>query len=159
MSSQLRFASCLLLCAIFLAPQLPALPQKSAAQKPAPAVSDRERERRSLAVNLAHAINSAENSYKSKQGTYVNWDTLIGNGDFSERGTKWASESFPTVAHAMYGSGAEIVPGWKLRLLLSKDSNRYDLLLEDVTDPQCSYAVVSDERGLIRQGKSIDCPL
>jgi hypothetical protein len=154
-----RFVSCVLLCAAFLVPPLPAIPQKSPAQKPPPAVSDRERERRSLAVNLARAINSAENSYKSKQGAYVNWDTLIGNGDFSEKGTKWASESFPTVAHAMYGSGLEIVPGWKLRLLLSKDANHYDLLLEDVTDPQCSYAVFSDERGLIRQSKSIDCPL
>lgn len=154
-----RFVSCALLCAALLLPPRIAMPQKTPAQKPAPAVSDRERERRSLAVNLARAINSAETSYKTKQGAYVNWDTLIGNGDFSEKGTKWASESFPTVAHAMYGSGPEIVPGWKLRLLLSKDANRYDLLLEDVTDPQCGYAVFSDERGLIRQGKSIDCPL
>lgn len=129
------------------------------AQKNVPGIADRERERRSLAVNLVRAINTAEANYMKKQGTYVTWETMIGNGDFSETGTKWAPESFPTVAHAMYGSGPEIVPGWKLRLHLSKDGHAYDLLLEDVTDPKCAFAVVSDERGLIRQGKSIACPL
>ena len=79
--------------------------------------------------------------------------------DFSSNGTKWAPADFPTVAHALYGNGAEIVPGWRLRLHLSKGDKAYDLLLEDVTDPKCGYAVFSDERGLIRQGKSIDCAL
>jgi hypothetical protein len=63
------------------------------------------------------------------------------------------------VAHAMYGSGAEIVPGWKLRLHISKDGNAYDLTLEDATDPKCNFAVFSNERGLIHQGKNIDCPI
>jgi hypothetical protein len=129
------------------------------AQKNVPAMPDRERERRSLAINLVRAINSAEANYKKVQGVFVTWDTLIGNGDFSPTGTKWAPESFPTVAHAMYGGGPEIVPGWKLRLQLSEDGHAYDLLLEDVTDPKCGFAVFSDERGRIRQGKSIDCPL
>jgi len=129
------------------------------AQKNSPGIQDRERERRSLAVNIVRAINTAEMNYKKNQGTYATWDTMISNGDFSENGTKWASESFPTVAHAMYGPGPEIVPGWKLRLQLSKDGNAYDLLLEDVTDPKCNFSFISDERGLIRQGKSIDCPI
>lgn len=129
------------------------------AQKNATSMADRERERRSLAVNIVRAINTAEANYKKKQGSYVTWDTLTANGDFSESGTKWSSEAYPTVAHAMYGSGAEIVPGWKLRLHLSKDGGAYDLLLEDVTDPKCGFAVVSDERGLIRQSKAGDCPI
>jgi type II secretory pathway pseudopilin PulG len=129
------------------------------AQKPSIGVADRERERRSLAVNVVRAINTAEASYKNSHGTYANWDTLFGNGDFSENGTKWASESFPTVAHAMYGRATEIVPGWKLRLNLSNNGNSYDLLLEDATDPKCGYAVVSDDRGVIRQSKTIECPI
>jgi hypothetical protein len=59
----------------------------------------------------------------------------------------------------MYGRGAEIVPGWKLRLNVTKEGTSYDLLLEDVTDPKCGYAVVSDERGRIRQSKSVECEL
>jgi len=129
------------------------------AQKGAPAVTDRERERRSFAQNLVKAINAAEADYRKKHDVYANWDTLVGIGDFSSSGTKWAPAEFPTVAHALYGNGAEIVPGWRLRLHLSKGDKAYDLLLEDVTDPKCSYAVLSDERGLIRQGKSIDCAL
>lgn len=135
------------------------LVRDSWSQKPAPVVQDRERERRSFAINLARALNSAEADYKSKHGAYANWDTLLGMGYFTETGTKWASPEFPTVAHALYGRGPEIVPGWKLRLTLSSNGNSYDLLLEDVTDPKCGYAAFSDERGLIRQGKFVDCPL
>jgi hypothetical protein len=129
------------------------------AQKPSVGVADRERERRSLAVNIVRAINTAEANYRKSHDTYANWDTLFGKGDFSENGTKWAPESFPTVAHAMYGRATEIVPGWKLRLNLSNNGNSYDLLLEDATDPKCGYAVVSDDRGMIRQSKIIDCPI
>lgn len=127
------------------------------AQKGSPVMADRERERRSFAQNLVKAINAAEADYRKKHDVYANWDTLMGIGDFSSNGTKWAPADFPTVAHALYGSGAEIVPGWRLRLQLSNGNKSYDLLLEDVTDPKCSYAVFCDERGLIRQGKSIDC--
>lgn len=134
------------------------LSHPASAQKNTPGIPDRERERRSLAINIVRAINKAEANYKKNHGSYATWDTLISNGDFSETGTKWAPESFPTVAHAMYGSGPEIVPGWRLRLQLSKDGNTYDLLLEDVTDPKCSFAVFTDERDLVRQGKSVDCP-
>jgi hypothetical protein len=149
-----RTITALSLAAVFLFVAPLAHPQKSPAGP-----QDRERERRSLAINLVRAINAAEVNYKKTHGSYATWDAMIANGDFTDHGTKWAPESFPTVAHAMYGSGAEIVPGWKLRLQISKDGNAYDLLLEDVTDPKCGFAVISDERGLVRQGKSADCPL
>jgi hypothetical protein len=129
------------------------------AQKGSSEVPDREKQRRSLAINMTRAINAAEANYKKNHGVYATWENLLANGDFTDAGTKWASESYPTVAHAMYGRGPEIVPGWKLRLNLSKDGSEYDLLLEDVTDPKCGYAVVSDNRGLIRQSKAIDCAL
>jgi len=144
---------------VVLAGILAALPWAHAQKKGSPGMPDRERERRSLAVNMVRAINTAEAGYKKNHGVYANWDTLFGNGDFTDTGTKWASESFPTVAHAMYSRGPEITPGWKLRLSLSKEGASYDLLLEDATDPKCGYAVVSDERGLIRQSKTIDCAI
>lgn len=131
----------------------------SAHTQKVPPLSDQEKQRRSLAINMTRAINAAEVNYKKNHGVYANWDTLVGNGDFTDTGTKWAPESFPTVAHAMYGRGAEIVPGWKLRLNLTKEGNAYDLLLEDVTDPKCGYAVVSDERGRIRQSKGVECEM
>ena len=128
------------------------------AQKASVVPADRERERRSFAQNLAKAINAAEADYFKKHQAYASWDTMVGIGEFSSNGTKWASSEFPTVAHALYGSGPEIVPGWRLRLHLSNNNQAYDLLLEDVSDPKCGYAVMTDERGLVRQGRSIDCP-
>ena len=112
---------------------------------------------RPMAVNLVKAINAAEANYKKNHNVYATWGALFSAGDFTDSGTKWSSESFPTVAHAMYGPGPEIVPGWKLRLNLSKDAIAYDLVLEDLTDPKCGFAVFTDDRGRIRQGKAVEC--
>jgi hypothetical protein len=131
-------------------------PQMSA-QKGATVVPDRERERRSLAINFLHALNAAQTGYKKNHGSYADWDTLLGNGDFGQNGTKWSSDAYPTVAHALYGSGPEIVPGWKLRLKVSNDGQSFDASVEDATDPKCRYAAFTDERGAVRQGKSVDC--
>ena len=133
----------------------PALPQKHSS----PTAADQEQQRHSVAVNIVRSINTAEANYSARTHTFVTWDTLIANGDFTERGTKWSSESFPTVAHAMFGSGPEIVPGWKLRLRLSNGGTAYDLLLQDVTDTKCGFAAYSNETGLIWQSKTIDCPI
>jgi len=127
-------------------------------QKPSPGLGDRERERRSFAINLVRAIQKAQLDFKSKHAVYANWDNLIGNGYFTSTGTKWASPDFPTVGQALYGSGPEIVPGWRLRLNVSHSGSAYDLLLEDVTDPKCGYAALTDERGTIRQARSLECP-
>lgn len=145
--------------ALFLSALLFAITPAIAQKKNSVGMPDRERERRSLAANIVRAINTAEANYKQTHGFYATWDALLANGDFSENGTKWASESLPTVAHAMYGPGPEIVPGWKLRLQLSKDAAKYDLLLQDLTDTKCQFAFVSNESGLIWQGKNIDCPV
>ena len=141
----------------FITASLLTVPGTQAQKKNSPTIEDRQREQHSLAINIVRAINAAEASYRKTQGTYVPWSTLFANGDFTDAGTKWSSESLPTVAHAMYGGGPEIVPGWKLRLNLSNDGSAYDLRLEDVSDPKCGYAVVSDERGMVRQAKSVDC--
>lgn len=143
-----------LLLGLLLAGQPSGWPQKGT-----PPAADRERERRSFAPILARAINAAEADYFKKHGAYASWDTLTGLGDFSANGTKWVSPEFPTVAHALFGSGPEIVPGWRLRLHLSNGDKAYDVLIEDVNDPKCGYAVFTDERGMVRQGKSIDCSM
>ncbi|HXN50410.1 MAG TPA: hypothetical protein VN943_00635 [Candidatus Acidoferrum sp.] len=51
------------------------------------------------------------------------------------------------------------MPGWTLRLNVSSDGKGYDVLLEDTTDQTCGYAAVTDERGIIRQSKAIDCEI
>ncbi len=130
----------------------------SSAQKNSSALAQNEQERRSFAQNLARAINSAEADYFKAHQAYASWDTLMGLGDFSQSGTRFASPDFPTVAHALYGSGPEIVPGWRLRLHLSNKDKAYDVLIEDVNDLKCGYAVMTDERGKIRRGNFVECP-
>ena len=127
-------------------------------QKGAISTAQPERERHSFAQNFARALNAAEADYFQQHQVYANWDTLIGLGYFSQSGTKWISPDFPTVARALYGNGSEVVPGWRLRLHLSNKDKSYDASIEDVNDPKCGYAVTTDERGMIRQGKSVDCP-
>ena len=144
---------------VLCAGMLLAGPNAWAQKKGSPTMQDRQREQHSLAFNIVAAINAAEANSKQKTGAYVTWETLFNAGEFTDAGTKWAPESVPTVKHAMYGPGPEIVPGWKLRLIISKDGKTYSLLLEDANDPKCHYAVVSDDRGIIRQSRSIDCPL
>src|SRR5258708_38534829 len=107
----------------------------SRAQKGSPVMADRERERRSFAQNVVKAINAAEADYRKKHSVYANWDTLLGIGDFSSNGTKWAPADFPTVAHALYASGAEIAPGWRFRLQPSKRRQTHQPPLGGSTEP------------------------
>lgn len=64
----------------------------------------------------------------------------------------------PQLAAAHFSKGPEILPGWTLRLNLTKDGKGYDLLLEDTSDEKCGYAAVTDERGIIRQKQSDRLP-
>ena len=144
---------------VLFASLLSVLALQAGPQKSAPPLSNHDNERRSFAINFLRAINNAELDFKKKHAAYANWDSLIAEGYFDQSGTKFVSQDFPTVAHALYGRGPEIVPGWKLRLNVSNSGKSYDALLEDVTDPKCGYAGFTDDRGVIRQGKSIDCPL
>lgn len=128
-------------------------------QKTAPTVSGRELQRRSFALNFLRALNDAEQDYKKKHSTFANWDALLSEGYFTESGTKWGSADFPTVTHAMYSRGTEIVPGWKLRLTVSEGGKSYDALVEDATDAKCGYAGVTDERGMIRESTFIGCQM
>ncbi|SRR6266566_833340 len=124
----------------------------------APARSgETEHARRSVAVNLLRGINTGEADYQAKHGAYVPWDVLDTAEEFTDRGMKWAARNEPLLANIHFGSAPEILPGWRLRLNVTADGKGYDLLLEDATDKTCGYAVITDERGLIRESKVIGC--
>jgi len=154
MNSVRRTMALLLIAAVCSVAAL-AGPQKSTA----PAVTGRELQRRSFALNFLRALNNAEQDYKKKHGTFGNWDALFADGYFTDTGTKWGSADFPTVTQAMYSRATEVVPGWKLRLAISNGGKSYDALVEDATDPKCGYAGVTDERGVIREGEFISCKM
>jgi hypothetical protein len=67
--------------------------------------------------------------------------------------------NIPELAAVHFSKGPEILSGWTLRLNLTNDGRGYDLLLEDTVNRACGYAAVTDERGVIRQSKAIDCEI
>ena len=112
-----------------------------------------------LAICFLRAINTAESSYHENRGAYAPWDTLMTTKEFTEFGLPAAARGYPELAKAHFSSGLEVLPGWSLRLDLVADGKGYDVLLQDNTDKTCGYAALTDERGVIRQSKAIDCKI
>ena len=112
--------------------------------------------RHSMAVGLLRSINTVEAGYRVGHGSYVSWDDLLASKEFVEF-EKECLAHIPEFATAHFAKGPEILPGWRLRLNLTQGGQGYDLLLEDATDKECGYAASTDERGVIRQSKWIDC--
>ena len=119
--------------------------------------SDATHARRSVAVNTLRAINTAEYSYKATHGRFVPWEILVVSEEFKWR--PFAGQNEPQVANSQFSKLPEILPGWALRLNVTPAGNGYDVLLEDITDKACGYAAITNESGLIRQSKTIDCDI
>src|SRR5487761_323132 len=119
--------------------------------------SDPDYSKHSLAINLLRVINTEEVSYLNEHGEYASWNALLSNSEFAANAMKWAAMNDPQLAGVHLSPGPEILPGWKLRLILSGDGKQYDVQLEDTTDRKCAYAAITDEHGMIRQSKAIDC--
>ena len=101
-----------------------------------PTSRDSDRARHMTAIKLMRALNTAEARYETKHGAYATRDELAASHEFKVT-----------------------LSGWSLRLNVTPDGKGYDAVLEDTTDKSCGYAAYTDERGLIRQGKVIDCEI
>jgi hypothetical protein len=101
-----------------------------------PTSPDSDRARHMTAIKLLRGLNTAELRYKAKHGAYATRDELAASDEFK-------------VA----------LSGWSLRLNVTADGKGYYALLEDTTDKSCGYAALTDERGVIRQSKAIDCEI
>ena len=121
--------------------------------------SDNARARRSVAINTLRALNSVEYAYKSTHGTFASWDVLAVSEEFSGRRIFFSAQDAPQLADAHFAKRPEILPGWTLRLNVTSDGKGYDVLLEDNTDKACGYAAITNESGIIRQSKTLDCDI
>jgi hypothetical protein len=141
---------------VILAAGAPLSSQNAVAQ-----TTDPGHAKHSLAVNLSRAINTAEVTYKFKRsGSYAAWDALLTSDEFhSSKVITMLAKIDPQLVNTQFSNGSEILPGWSLRLNLTADGQAYDLVLEDLTDKACGYAAITDERGVIRQSKAIDCKI
>jgi hypothetical protein len=141
---------CTFLLVLFLGVQTPQFAQDTSA---GPTKADQER--RMVAIGLLRTINTAEVTYHSKNGSFVVWNTLV--SDQPKYFDKFLAMHGLQKANAHFSDAPEILPGWNLRLNVHLDGQGYDLLLRDMTDEKCGYAALTDENGVIRQSKAIDC--
>jgi hypothetical protein len=137
--------SSVLLLALFLGVLTPQFAQDALTNPPSP-----NPERRALALSLLRTINTAEVVELMKYGAYASWETLLAhNPDVYE----CLARNYPET-NLRFADMPEILPGYRLRLNVHSDGQGYDVLLEDATDKN-GYAVLSDERAVIRECKSI----
>jgi hypothetical protein len=120
---------------------------------------DADQARHMIAISLLRAINTLEAALRMQNGSYATWNELLSSQEFTEDMAKCITESGMPLEGAHFAKSPEILPGWSLRLNLTDGGEGYDLLLEDTTDKACGYAAGTDERGLIRQSKSIACKI
>jgi hypothetical protein len=126
-----QFISSAFLFVLFLAAQTPQFAQDTSSVS-----AKTKQDRRMVAISLLRAINTIELTYHARNGSFVVWK-----------------------AYAHFRDAPEILPGWNLRLNVHPDGQGYDVLLRDMTDDKCGYAALTDENGVIRQSKAIDCEI
>ena len=122
-----------------------------------PEKPDKEKHNHALLFGLIRTINTAEVSDHSSYGSYEEWPTLLARQQEYFNG--WLSHYYPQEANLQFGDMPEILPGWSLRFNVHADGRGYDVRLQDLTDKTCAYAALTDESGVIRQSKAIDCEI
>jgi hypothetical protein len=112
--------------------------------------SNRQSRNHALALGFLRTINTAEAGGFSEYGTYASWQTLLAR--HPEYLNAWLSTYYAHKRNLHFGDLPEILPGLHLRLNVHPDGHGYDVLVEGVGDTN-GYAVLSDERGIIRECK------
>jgi len=112
---------------------------------------------RTVVVDLVRVINTAEMGYKTRSGgSFAGWTELSGSKEFAKAFERF-SHSDPKLKDINVKAAPEVISGWRLRLTISSNAKSYFVVVSDAADIQCSYAVISDEEGLIRQARAIGC--
>jgi hypothetical protein len=140
------------LLVLFLGVQTPQFAQDTST---GPANADQARRR--VAIGLLRTINTAEVTSHSKNGSFVIWNTLL--SDQPQYFDKFLTINGLQKNNVHFSDPPEILTGWNLRLNVHTDGQGYDVLLRDMTDEKCGYAALTDESGVIRQSKAIDCQI
>jgi hypothetical protein len=147
-----QFISSALLFVLFLAPQTPQFAQDTSSVS-----AKTKQDRRMVAISLLRAINTIELTYYARNGSFVVWQTLV--SDQPKYFNEFLAMHSLQKAYAHFRDAPEILPGWNLRLNVHPDGQGHDVLLRDMTDDKCGYAALTDENGVIRQSKAIDCEI
>lgn len=119
-------------------------------------IADQQRPLRGVMGAFVRTINTAEASYYSYHGSYGSWQTLVGNQEYQQYLNGWLSQFYPQFyPHApkvQFSTLPGVLPGLNMRLNVAPDGRSYIVFAEDATD-KIGFALVSDERGIIRECK------
>jgi len=102
-------------------------------------------------------INTAEVGELNNYGSYASWQILLAHQP--KYASNFLAMNYPQEANLQFAEMPEILPGWSLRFNVHPDGLGYDVRLQDLTDKTCGYAVLTDESGVIRQSKAMDCKI
>ena len=92
------------------------------------------------AVNAVRFLNTAEYSYKGKNGKFGELDALKSSEQW-----KTTAERFPML------NSSGLAPGYDISLITDAAGNKYTISAKAI-DNRCSTNFFSDEKGLIFQG-------
>ena len=135
------------------------VPLSQSAQEASSFANDPEQDMtdRALIVGFVRTISTAEVADFTQYGSYSSWQTLLAHN--SVYLNEWLVEFYSPNPSVHFGTMPEILPGWSLRLEVNSDGRGYDMRLQDLNDKRCGYAAITDESGVIRQCKWIDCQI
>src|ERR1700730_9424399 len=83
-------------------------PFSQRAQNSPAQAGDSQHARRSFAINLLRAINTAEMAYRDKHGSFANWHDLLNSEEFTARGLKWAARQEPQLSVVQLSDGPQV---------------------------------------------------
>lgn len=128
--------------------------------KNALASSEDEHLQRTLAVSLLRSISTSEHQYHAKHGRFATWTVLVGTSEYASAVEVYAkNQKYAALRNSQRATYPRVLENWDLRLSIGADGQTYDLTITDAQDGACRFSIFSNEKGLIWQGKAIDCPI
>jgi hypothetical protein len=121
------------------------------AQKPQPSspmLTDREK-----AIEVVRVINAAEYDYRTEHGRFASWREVYASGAVTNLLQTW-----PKIKDLSISPADEVIPGFRLTLLVAEEGAAYSVALREMKTDQCGLSVFTDQAGLIYEGKIVDCP-
>lgn len=107
---------------------------------------------REKAIEVVRVINTAEYDFRNEHNRFGTWDEVYASGIVMNLQQTW-----PRMKDLSIASGTEVIPGFRLTLLVAGEGAAYSLSLHEMSHG-CGLSVFSDQSGLIYQGTVIDCP-
>jgi hypothetical protein len=105
------------------------------------------------AVEAVRIINTAQYDYRNYHGRFGNWTDVYASGVVTN-----LLETWPKVKDLSLSPSDEVIPGYRLTLLVAGEGNAYSVSLHELKSRGCGFSVFSDQSGLIYQGTVVDCP-